>query len=90
MCGCVGYHNPWGRHNPGSVPIVPGERFRGPLGVATAVVALGVAVACSCRLGIVYKCRAVVGSDSLVIEPLAGFSSLLLYVTLLLNFGCVD
>ena len=29
-------------------------------------------VACSCRLGIIYKCRTVVGSDSLVIEPPAG------------------
>ena len=34
--------------------------------------ARGHTVACSCRLGIVYKCHAVVGSDSLVIEPTAG------------------
>ena len=48
----------------------------------------GHTVACSCRLVIVYKYRAVVESDSLVIEPLTG--PLLLYVTLLLNFVCVD
>ena len=47
--GCVGYHNPWGRHDPGSVPIVPGERFRRPFGVAIAGVALGVAVVLSNR-----------------------------------------
>ena len=34
--------------------------------------ARGHTVACSCRLGIIYKCRAVVGSNSLVIQPPTG------------------
>ena len=57
LCSCTRYRfvfmaatlQHWGRHDPGSVPIVPGERFHGPFGVATAGVALGMTVVLSNR-----------------------------------------
>ena len=43
----LGIIDPWGRHDPGNVSVVPGERFRGPLSVAATGVELGVDVVLS-------------------------------------------